>query len=278
MVADRDPQADDPRGTHRLSVHGADQEVLSTVRFTTVTSVPDCVQGSCDAPGDPSATVLIPPLPDEAAFIELATADADVLALIPISPATPDVQIHTPDVETDTVVIDWEVHDADGDELVTSILYSPDNGDSWRPVALDLTHRELELPLDQFEASDTALFRAIVSDGIRSASAVSGPVVIPASAPWVGIAGGPRTASGAQTVVIDATIVWNGYLLPGDDELLAHGVTSEWTSDLDGHLAVGSQLYLTADALSEGVHTITVTVTSPGGPEAQSSVELTVQR
>jgi uncharacterized repeat protein (TIGR01451 family) len=64
--------------------------------------------------------------------------------------------------------VDWLASDADGDPLLSTVLYSADGGGNWQAVALEETVQELDVPLAAHRSGHRV--RVLVSDGARSSS------------------------------------------------------------------------------------------------------------
>jgi hypothetical protein len=63
----------------------------------------------------------------------------------------------------------WAAHDADGDSLHFDLLFSPDGGQSWLPLATDLSEPAYTFQTGQIPASSNALIRVIATDGFHTA-------------------------------------------------------------------------------------------------------------
>lgn len=59
----------------------------------------------------------------------------------------------------------WQAIDADGDSLTYDVLYSPDRGQRWFPLATRLKETGYTFDVSQLAASQQALIRVIASDG-----------------------------------------------------------------------------------------------------------------
>jgi hypothetical protein len=66
-------------------------------------------------------------------------------------------------------LIEWSASDADGDTLFFHILYSPDDGRTWRPVARLVQGRSFPVNTFRLPGSDSARIRIIATDGLRNA-------------------------------------------------------------------------------------------------------------
>lgn len=69
--------------------------------------------------------------------------------------------------------ISWSGHDADDDSLRYDLLYSPDAGQSWLPLAVQLSSSSYTFETSQLPASQQALIRLIAHDGFHTVTAES---------------------------------------------------------------------------------------------------------
>lgn len=119
-------------------------------------------------------TYTVPDVPGTAA-IALVGPDGGVLHERRRSTSAPQVRIVGPAegqavaVEGDRVRVAWEGTDADGDALTYMVLYSPDNGETWRVEGYEVTGTTFEVPVTGRPASPRV--RVIATDGARSGMA-----------------------------------------------------------------------------------------------------------
>lgn len=286
------PTRDDPRGNVAVEGYGADGALLVAVRVDTRT----CIE-SCAHPGHfHDETVLLANLPRRVEGAEIARvvvrevgfgAGGRVLADVMRSPTEPEVAAFTVapaavgpigfDPSVDPLVgalrAEWSVSDADGDALLVDLLYSPDGGSAWFPVAVGLAESAFEFDTANLPASRgrSGLFRIDVRDGLGESSAVQGAAnfVGVNSQPDVHIIG-PNTATQFRQ---GATVFLHGSAWDIDEELLPEDALA-WTSSIDGALGVGRQLPVRN--LAVGTHRITLCATDGEGLSAERSIEITV--
>ena len=72
----------------------------------------------------------------------------------------------------------WQASDADGAPLTYQLSYSPDNGLTWLPIALDLASTEYILNPARIEGGAMVRLRVRASDGFHTASAEVGPLTV----------------------------------------------------------------------------------------------------
>jgi hypothetical protein len=177
-----------------------------------------------------------------------------VLAQRQISSRAPVVSITSPTVgETwdGSRSIRWTAQDEDGDSLRYMVLYSPDNRQSWRSVALDLEAMEYVLDTNLVPGGDGFWVRVVATDGLNTGSHEIGPTRIPKKGPRVFISSPQREATFGPGM----PVLLQGTAFDFEDV----GISDEnltWTSDRDGLLGVGSLLQLTT--LSPGTHRVTL--------------------
>jgi hypothetical protein len=113
--------------------------------------------------------------PDQVAKITLRHRQASLVTLLP-SNHPPAVTITFPnggETLSGQQTFTWQGRDADGDTLHYDLLYSPDAGQSWLPLATGLTETHYTFLTGQIPAGPTGLIRVLASDGFHTAAAES---------------------------------------------------------------------------------------------------------
>ena len=194
------------------------------------------------------------------------------LGRIPVSAAAPSVTISGGGVArqaaTSVLPISWSGQDGDGDDLVYSVLYSTDNGDTWLPVAANLTETQYDLNLAEVPGGAQVWVRVEASDGFHTAMDTLGPFVVDDHDPLAAIAQ-PPTGS-----IVSPTLTLLGYGYDQEDGELA-GASLVWTSDREGQLGTGSMVFV--QDLLTGTHRLTLTATDSLGHSAAASVLVGVE-
>jgi hypothetical protein len=164
--------------------------------------------------------------------------------------------------------IAWTAGDADGDSLHISIMYSPDGGDNWYPVASELTGTEYMVDATQLPGGDGGVVRVIASDGFHTVQADSaGAFSVPHQAPLVTI---NVPADGATFLAGD----WINLSGSATDAAATPAEAFTYTWAVDGQLfELGQEATL---SLGHGQHTITLTAYDGLGNYGQASVTVSV--
>lgn len=150
------------------------------------------------------------------------------------------------------------------------LRYSADGGTTWRALAAGLTATSYVANMDLLPGGDHCLFEVIATAGIRSATSRTKPEKI---------ARKPRKAY-ILTPADKSTTIRQGEEI----EFVGGGFSPEagttdfdevtWYSDKDGLLGKGYQVF--TNALSKGVHTVSLRFPNGLGKEASGSVSVTV--
>lgn len=166
--------------------------------------------------------------------------------------------------------ITWSAQDLDGDPLTFRILYTPDNGDNWYPVATNVSGTSLDVNTDTLPGGTQAKVRVIVSDGFNTAQDDSdGVFTLSEKGPEVNI----TTPSSGTQFSPGSQINFQGQATDLKDASIPDG-SFVWTVDGNND-PVGTGPEVSA-ALSPGLHEITLTVTNSGNQVGQDTVQVFV--
>jgi hypothetical protein len=201
------------------------------------------------------------------------------LATIPISANAPSVTLSAPASGSSLpasgpVTVSWAAADADGDALDATILTSADNGTTWRPLVAGLAGSSATIDASDLagtHGAPSARLRVLVSDGVLTGSADSGPLAVAGAAPQariMSLRSGMVFASG-QTVPLEGSVT-------DRDDRTVDPSSIAWSSSLDGALGTGFLAH--AEPLSPGNHVITLTVTDSDGQSSSANVTITVEQ
>jgi hypothetical protein len=165
--------------------------------------------------------------------------------------------------------IEWRAQDADGDALWYDVALSRDGGASWAMLATRLRATRLAVSGAQLPGAEQALVRVFASDGVRTASATVGPLVIEPKGPEVVIV----SPAGGGAVPLGAPVRLAGYAYDREQGALV-GEALQWHSDRDGALGRGEELIVSD--LSWGRHTITLQATDSASLSGSAQIVLHV--
>ncbi|MFC1975952.1 cohesin domain-containing protein, partial [Chloroflexota bacterium] len=159
-------------------------------------------------------------LPDtDARDVGQVSISKNQLALVIITPSNspPQVNVLFPnggESLTGQQAITWEASDADGDPLTYDLLYSPDNGQTWSPLAVGVKQSTYTLYADQLAPTHDALIRVMAHDGFHTAIDESdAPFTIAAPQENSISLRGPASVKPGQT--FDVVVTANAVTEPG---------------------------------------------------------------
>jgi hypothetical protein len=205
------------------------------------------------------------PLTGEPARVVVRRGDVE-LGEIPVSTHQPEVSISpgTAFGATSSVLaLAWTASDLDGDALEYSVQYSPDDGNSWLPVAANLDGTVYALNLDEVPGGAQARVRVEASDGFHVTSDEYGPFAVPDHTPLLTI------LRPEHNTVVSTTVSLSGFAYDYEDGEL-EGMSLMWSSDRDGILGSGRLLEITG--ISTGTHQLSLTATDSQGNTGSESI------
>jgi hypothetical protein len=256
------PQEEGPYTVEMLDKSG---NILFSQSFKPV------VYGVDDKQGDEGFFMLSIPWSDDARLIQFKYQNS-VIGEVKASRNAPVVEITStgPEMWPDSgpVIITWSSSDKDEDVLTSQLDYSSDGGETWTNIAESIPGTSLEVDTAFFPGSEQALIRVIVTDGFKSATAVSVPFQVGDKTPMVHISWpqeGKRVTEGMP-------LYFQAMGIDQEDGVLNLD-SLEWTSDRDGDLGSGDLLL---DSLSEGEHMLQLLGKDSAGHESASQVSITV--
>ncbi|MCL5952055.1 MAG: hypothetical protein M1132_10115 [Chloroflexi bacterium] len=193
-----------------------------------------------------------------------------VLDQINVSAHAPTVNITAPTAGAEwsgTQNVQWTANDLDGDPLTFMVLYSPDGGQTWLPVAANVHSTSLPVDTATLPGSTNAKFRVIATDGLNTGQADSAIFTVARKPPTVAI-----TLPHPNDVVPPG----NPVILQGDANDPEDGALPE-TSIMwkEGSAVIGSGRNASV-VLSPGNHTITLAAFDSDGNLAQTNVQVLV--
>ena len=159
----------EPDGTHALAVYYHSSRYPTQIRFTP--RFTDVEGNQLDA----SHFHFNVPLGSGIERIEVRAGKAVLAALAPSkhSPRVKVVQPYGNATWKGRQTVEWRAYDQDGDALRYAVLYSPDRGKRWVPVATDVEGTEREVDMDLLPGGSGGKFEIVATDGFNTADAVS---------------------------------------------------------------------------------------------------------
>jgi len=121
-------------------------------------------------------SLKIPDLPGTARIlIRKGTA---TLAEKQLTPAAPSLDLISPDggevyMTGETMTVDYNAADQDGDDLFHTILFSPDGGEIWLPLTVDYVGNGFDYEIPPNSETDQGLIRIVTTDGFNTTEDVS---------------------------------------------------------------------------------------------------------
>ena len=248
---------------------------------------PDCAKcdGSSDSEGDvpPDAgfsivlpSTVVPSSIELFEIIDPRTGNAPTV--LAQSPHAPELTLLSPrpnELLGDSVLVEWEAFDADGDDLTYYVRYSPD-GERRVPIASNVAETSVLVEMTSMPSLDTGkgFFEVLATDGLNTTRVATqnvrnGYLGVGGNAPWVHM----LTPDAGKSYPFGGTVILHssGWDL---EDLSLGGASIVWTSDLDGQIATGR--VTSVSDLSVGTHVLTVTGTDSGGLQTSDSATITI--
>ena len=202
--------------------------------------------------GDGAKSIEILPWYDDGISIDLVIDGEIVDSRAPTAPPTVTIDPIEPPTDR-SVTVSWNASDPDGDDLLYTLLWSVDGGESWQTVDTGFSSPRTTLTVEHGLPGGEVWVKVIASDGLMTRSEVAGPVTIPKGTPF-GVVVAPDhiaryTPQRMTFHIID----------PEDGPI----ETGFWASSLDGDLGEGRTMW-TRD-LRLGSHEISVTAADSDG-------------
>jgi ribosomal protein L40E len=157
-------------GSHAIVFLDNNGNQLSRVMFNASSII------GLDSSSDTLAFAFTIPYVNETAKVIIMRGNT-VIAQRSVSTNLPIVKVLSPNggeiLNTETCDIRWQASDQDGDILTYVLLYSPDEGDSWIPLATDLTHTNYTWNSSNLSNGSDYLIKVIASDGVNTSEDIS---------------------------------------------------------------------------------------------------------
>ena len=223
------------------------------------------------APGDPLGFLQFVSFPSGTRRIQFISGNS-VHAERFISPTSPVLRLAPPmlNAASETFELSWSASDPDGDPLLFTVLYSPGDEGSWRPLKAAYPHVSLRVSTTDLPGSSQARIRVIASDGVNATVATSLPFAIALHAPEISISG----VRESQTLPFGSMVTLQGLALDAEEGSLAANRLHWQLTGPTIKTATGSALTL-AEALP-GSYTATLTATDSDGQTGNAVRHFTI--
>lgn len=170
-----------------------------------------------------------------------------------------------------SITVSWTATVAQGATASFNVLYSNDNGNTWLPLASNLTGNSLDVDLSKLPGGAQAMFKVVVSDGFNNAEANSPTFTSAGTPPDVTIlkpAPGDVAAPGTTLTLSGEATDQLGNPVADDSLAWSEGTGPD-------AVALGTGGEITA-SLAPGLHTLTLTATDSLGQTGQAQVTVLI--
>ena len=228
-----------------------------------------------EKPTDTAGFAAALPFDDAAASLVLRDGQT-ILATRARSIRPPELQVLSVDAGppgSNSLSVRWAATggDQDNNPLRYVVLYSPDAGVSWTPIAIDIDANSLDLDTTSWPGTDRGQIRLLVSDGFLTSASDSSFFAVPRKLPAVWITTPEREA----VIRPLAALVLSGHASDFEDGEL-NGSSLVWTLDGDRVLGNGAQIILPGLSAEPGPHEIVLTATDQDGMQSSARLQVTV--
>ena len=169
--------------------------------------------------------------------------------------------------DSDKLTISWQATES----AHINLRYSPDNGQTWQILALELTGNSFTVSKSQLVASQNGLIEVIASDTTESRTAGLEVGEISNKAPQVEILGEEEEQT-TRTIVEGQPIVLKGAAVDFEDGNILEDKMN-WTVS-PGNIEMTGHTLTIVEGLPRGTYTITLTATDNDGNHSSTSVEV----
>ena len=170
------------------------------------------------------------------------------------------------------VDVKWDAQDNDGDRTTATLEYSRDDGQSWVPLASGLNTGSFTVAANTIPGTrieSASRFRVIVSDGVLTDVATSGPIAVADHSPRLVI---PSPENG-RSFAARQLVTFEGRAEDLEDGTLSSPTELTWTSSRDGVPGTGALIHR---KLSIGAHVVTLTAVDSSGNAVTKALNINV--
>ncbi|MEM7127848.1 MAG: hypothetical protein AAF702_16060 [Chloroflexota bacterium] len=197
--------------------------------------------------------------------------DEQILDSISVSAHPPTVTVVTPNGGESwdgLQTIEWQAEDVDGDSLLFSVFYSPNNGRSWLPIGGNLAGTSHTVDTGVLPGGERARIRVLVTDGFNTTSDRSDATFSLARKPPQVAIQTPATSahhgSGELISFVGQAADLEDRTIPEDSFIWSYGTQN---------FASGRQV---SAILPDGDHDVTLTVIDSDGNRGRDSITVSV--
>jgi hypothetical protein len=189
----------------------------------------------------------------------------DIAVEAPEFSAGPEIDVRR---EENLVTMRWEARHAVNEPMYI-VRYSNDAGQTWRAVAAGLIRPEFTADLGELSGGDECVFQVAAYSGVRTSTALTAifPVSVKPRQPYISSPAPGVNFAERESVALCGTGYSPDFGSAALDEIV-------WTSNVDGFLGYGYELY--THTLSRGVHTVTLGVADGLGGETSTTVRIAI--
>jgi hypothetical protein len=217
---------------------------------------------------------LVPVQPKPVRFEVRNTAGATLLRRT-AGPNPPQIALVSPTggvTVGSTIDVRWSASDPDGDPLISTVRYSPDNGNRWYVLGEQTADQRMMVSVDAaLPGGAQARLQVITSDGVNSTSATSAPFAVPQRAPQVAILdsayrqlGATQPGGGQQS----DELTLKAYAYDAEDGQLSD-TALQWA--LTGpEIRSGTGQVVRFSSLTPGAYQVSLTATDSAGLSTQA--------
>ncbi len=210
---------------------------------------------------------------ENVARVQLMDGDI-ILDMLSPGPASPSLVITQPvggeNIGAE-IAVGWTASDPDSDDLLYTVLYSPNGGADWYPLLVNYGGSEeaeqliaLDLAGEPGSEGATALVRVMASDGYHTSTATSQPFSVAKRVPLPTV----TSPDNDQVFAPQQTVQLHGFASDPEDGLVADDQFA-WSYGESGQTA---ELH----GLAPGTHDLELTVTDSDGQNGTDSIQFKV--